>query len=421
MGAPSADSVFRATTFKGKIATCSFEQDVTFVASAGNDCRLIIEPLSVSGETFVALSKCMGGPGGHAKAIALFGESADGIKFSSPHMEVRGSKFSTEGHEIRLETGEASITLPRDGGSGKAEASIKLSLRGFKSYRPKPVKAQLGEVIVQGAKELASADEVSGAISVRCLEARPDESWYLDAESLAEFVWKGLQFGHGGRLQVPLLQVYRPDAVTATFYNGSGRPAYLPAIHFLDQSEFVAALVARFESNDDFPEAVWHAVGWLNNDSAIDEVRYLTLMTAIETILHSLVPEAQSTLLPKARFKPIRNAITCVLARFTLSQDETVILKDNIGQINRAPLSHKLKAVIDKYGIPSDVFDQDLVRRLNKQRVSIVHRGQSLEGDNLWECLLYAREMITLIVFSELRYKGRYQSYAEGREQRKMF
>ena len=259
-----------------------------------------------------------------------------------------------------------------------------------------------------------------GAICVRGTEPGPNESWYLDAEKLADFIWKGLQFSHGGRLQVPLLQVYHPDTVTATFYDGTGGPAHLPAIHFLDQSDFVAALVARFESENDFPESVWHAVGWFDSDSAMDEVRYLTLMTAIETILYSLVPEAKSTLLPKARFTPIRDALTGVLRDCKLSEDEAAILESKIRQINLVPLSHKLNALIEKYGLPSDVFNQDLIKRLNKQRIAIVHKGKALEGDDLWKCILYAREINALIVFSELRYKGRYLSYAEGYEQRTM-
>ncbi|WP_273281962.1 hypothetical protein [Pseudooceanicola atlanticus] len=406
------------TSFEGKISAADFEQDIAFVAYAGDDCRLIVGPIQVSGEAYVALSKCMGRPGSHAGSITLTGESADGSKFSSPHMEIRGLQSGSEGHEIRLGTGEASITVPRKVTSKEPTVALKLALRGFKSFRPSPVQAQLGRVVVQGANKVMSSDDVSGAIFVEFSGERPSDSWYHDAEALAEFVWKGLQFGHGGRLQIALLEVYRPEDVIATFYNGGGRPAHLPAIHFLDQSEFVAALVARFECEDTFPDAVWQAVGWLNNDSSIDEVRYLTLMTAIETILHSLVPDASSTLLRKTKFKPIRDALIQALATFGLNHDERDVLVSNIKQINRAPLSQKINAVIEKYGLPSDVFNQSLIRRLNKQRVSIVHQGKSLDDDNLWECMLYAREMIALIVFSELRYKGRYQSYAEGHEQR---
>ncbi len=414
------ETVFNETTFEGKISAGSVEQDITFVCRAGEDCRLVFDPLSVSGEMYIALHKSMGQPGGHGEWVTLTGESSNDIKLSSDYMEIGGLNAGSSGYEVRLKTGEASVTLPRKADPKDAAVGLKLLLRGFKSFRPNPVQSQLGQVVVQGDNEVASADTVSGAICVQGTDPNLDDSWYRDAEALAKFVWKGLQFGHGGRLQIPLLQFYRPDEVIATFYRGSGRPKHLPMIHFLDQSEFIASLVKRFESEDTFPDDVWQAVGWLNNDSSINEVRYLTLMTAIETILHSLVPEAPSTLIPKVEFKPIRDALLESLTPFDLGEKQKKVLQSNIRQINRSPLSQKLQAVIEKYGLPSSVFDQDLVRRLNKQRISIVHQGRSLNNDELWECLLYAHEMIALIVFSELRYNGRYESYAQGHEQRTM-
>lgn len=414
-GEPEDDAVFNETSFEGKISVGSAEQDITFVCRAGEDCRLVIDPLSVSGDVYIALHNSMGRPGGHGDSVTLNGESADGIRFSSDDMGIRGLNAGNAGFAVRLRTGEASITLPRKADAKDVAVGLKLSLRGFKSFRPRPVQSQLGQVVVQGANKGVSPDLVSGAICVQATDTNhPNESWFHDAEALAEFVWKGLQFGHGGRLQIPLLQVYRPDEVIATFYHGSGRPAHLPAIHFLDQSEFIAAIVKRYETAEPFPDEVWQAVGWLNNDSSIDEVRYLTLMTAIETILHSLVPDAPSTLIPKSDFKPIRDALIQTLAPFDLSEDQQNVLASSIRQINRAPLSQRLQAVVEKYGLPSDVFDQGLIRRLNKQRVSIVHQGNALDDDNLWECLLHARDLIALIVFSELGYNGRHESYAQG-------
>lgn len=413
----SEASIFQTTKFEGKISAGDFEQPLAFVAHAGDDCRLVVNPLTVPGKTYVALSKFMGEPGAHAEAITLEGKSGDGIKFFSPHMEISGGSSGTDGHQIRLATGEASITLPRTNYAKGAAVGLKLLLRGFKSFRPSPVQAQLGKVFVQGAHKVTSVDDVSGSIFVQCTD-QPDDSWFKDAEALADFVWRGLQFGHGGRLHVPLIQEFRPNEEIATFYNGSGRPAHLSAIHFLDQSDFVAALVARFESDDPFPDDVWQAVGWLNNDSTIDEVRFLTLMTAVETILHSLVPDASSTLIPRPEFQPIREALIHALNEFDISQEEQDVLAEKIKGINRAPLSRKLKAVIEKYGLPSDIFGDDLIRRLNKQRNSITHQGKALDGESLWDCILHAREMIALIVFAELRYKGRYQSYAEGHEQK---
>ena len=79
--------------------------------------------------------------------------------------------------------------------------------------------------------------------------------------------------------------------------------------------------------------------------------------------------------------------------------------------LNTAPISHKMKAVIKKYDLPGDVFNADLMKRLNKQRVSIVHKGFALPDDDLWECLIYAREMVAQIILAELKYTGRYESY----------
>jgi hypothetical protein len=327
-------------------------------------------------------------------------------------MEVSGVQPGTNGHTIKVRTGEASLRVPRVEDAETGGFGLRIHLRGFRSFRPRPVETPIGTLTVQGATKTSSPDEVSGSITVQMPDGDAPDSWYGEAEALAEFVWKGLQFGHGGRLHVPMVREFRHSDEIATFYRGGGRPAHLSSIHFLDQSEFIVALVERFFSKDEFPDTIWQAVGWLNNDSSIDEVRFLTLMTAVETILHTLVPDAKSTLVPKPEFKPVRDALLKQLATFDLDNEEHEVLANNIAQINRAPLSTRLAAVVDKYGLSSNTFDQALIRRLNKQRVSIVHRGTSLQDGDLWECLLYVREMIALIVFAELRYQGRYQSYA---------
>jgi len=413
-------SCFPQTQFEGTVSVGDFIADVSFVAFAGQDCRLVVDPFRVDGETYVALSKAMGRPGEHGQAVKLAGTSADSIVFSSSDMDVGGSSSGSEGFEIRLTTGEASIIVPRPKDEKGTRTELKFSLRGFKSFRPGPVKAGLGQVIVRGVHTPTSSDEVSGEIIVQSDELAPDEGWYTQAEDLAEFVWKGLQFGHGGRLQVPLLQVFRPESVTATLYRGAGRPRHLPAIHLMDQSAFIEALVRRFEDPDAFPDAVWQAVGWLNSDSSIDEVRFLTLMTAIETILDNLVPTRRSTIIPKTDFEPIRDALIDVLSGRDLTETHAEIFANKIKGLNQATLSNKLQAVIEKYELPTDLFADDVLRRLNKQRVSIVHKGFAREDDDLWQCLLLARELIVRIVFAELRFKGTIESYAEGYERQQV-
>ena len=361
-------SCFPQTQFEGTVSVGEFTADVAFVVIAGQDCRLLVDPLSVDGEAYVALSKAMGRPGEHGRAVKLVGTSVDNVVFSSNDMYVGGTNSGSDGFTIRLTTGEASIIVPRPKDEKRTRAALEFSLRGFKSFRPEPVKAGLGQVIVRGVHKSTSSDEVSGEIIVQSDELAPDEGWYTQAEDLAEFVWKGLQFGHGGRLQVPLVQVFRPESVTATFYRGAGRPRHLPAIHFMDQSAFIEALVRRFEDRDAFPDAVWQAVGWLNNDSYIDEVRFLTLMTAIETILDSLVPTRRSTIIPKTDFEPIRDALIDVLSGHDLTETHAKIFANKIKGLNQVTLSNKLQAVIEKYELPTGLFAEDVLRRLNKRK-----------------------------------------------------
>jgi hypothetical protein len=413
-------SCFTQTQFEGTVSVGNFSSDVTFVAIAEQDCRLVVDPFRVDGDTSLALSKAMGQPGEHGQTVKLAGTTADNIVFSSSDMDVVGSSSGSEGFEIRLTTGEASIIVPRPKDKKETRTAVKLFLRGFKSFSQIEVRASLGQVIVRGVPKPTSSDEVSGEIIVQSDELALDEDWYTQAEDLAKFVWKGLQFGHGGRLQVPLLQVFRPESVTATFYQGAGRPGHLPAIHFMDQLAFIEALVRRFEHPDAFPDAVWQAVGWLNSDSSIDEVRFLTLMTAIETILDSLVPTRRSTIIPKTDFEPIRDALIDALSGHDLTETHAEIFANKIKGLNQATLSNKLQAVIEKYELPTDLFADDVLRRLNKQRVSIVHKGFAREDDDLWQCLLLARELIVRIVFAELRFTGAIESYAEGYERQQV-
>ena len=189
----------------------------------------------------------------------------------------------------------------------------------------------------------------------------------------------------------------------------------------MNQSDFIAALVARFESTKPFPEAVWLAVGWLNSGTSIDEVRFLTLMTAIETIIDELTPDASSTTISKDRFAPVSEALCEVLGNFELSDTERDVLKGNIKGANRSPLSLKFDAVITEYNLPKETFKTSSFKKLNQQRNAIAHTGKPKGDIDLWECILEARELVALIVFAGLGYKGQYVCCAGGFQLRNTF
>lgn len=406
---------FEETKFTGQLSDGPRSFEIGLVAKVGEDCRLEIDPVAVSGKCYVAFSRGTGEPGGLAIQLQLSAKSESGILLFSNFIEVTGWSSGSKGFFLKLSALQATIKVCRNATDGTSlKVAVKMSLRGFKSFRPRPVTSRCGELSVHGSHKISSPDQVSGAILISCSDTNPPDGWYTEAETLIDFIWKGLQFGHGGRIQVPLVQVYRPDSVTATLYHGRGRSPHLPSIHFMDQSDFIAALVARWESEHPFDEAVWLAVGWLNSDTSIDEVRYLTLMTALETILENLTPDAQTMVIGRENFVPIREQLLSILSSADISTEARSILKGSISGLNRSTLSQKIRSIIGKYQLPVEIFDDNAIRDLNKQRNSITHTGRSVEGLSLWDSILKAREFIALIVFSELGYKGRHESYVDG-------
>ncbi|MFC6199205.1 HEPN domain-containing protein [Ponticaulis profundi] len=412
---------FERTEFSGSLSDGNESYDVVLIARAGADYRLAIEPTQVSKECYLSFSKYCGEPGGVSAWLSFSGTSLDGRKLDSEHLDIVGSNHSSSGFTFALSASKATITFPQDNEkAAQQNFRVQWCLRGFKSFRPCPVKTTLGTLEVQGDHRRINPDEVSGWISLKSNDSEPNQEWFERADKLLDFVWQGLQFGHGGRLQVPIIQLYQPGQTIVEFYSGTGTAAHLASIHFLNQSDYIKALCERFENEQPFSEAVWQAVGWLNSDTTIDEVRFLTLMTAIETILDNLVPEKQSTVIPKSEFKSIKKDLNEVIRNSELAVEEQEIFIRKISMFNRSTLSEKLNAIIQKYGLPADAFSEATTKMLNEQRNAITHTGEADPRIDLWDCILKAREIVAQVVLSEIGYTGHFESYANGYQMRSL-
>ncbi|MAN73036.1 MAG: hypothetical protein CME84_02970 [Henriciella sp.] len=126
----------------------------------------------------------------------------------------------------------------------------------------------------------------------------------------------------------------------------------MPSIHFLNQSDYIECLATHFDRKDTFPEAVWTAVGWLNSRTAIEEVRFLNIMTAIETILENLLPNTETKILPASEFSAVKDSLLATLERHSLAKEGLDIFKGKIKQLNSRTLSQKLSAVLDSDLLP---------------------------------------------------------------------
>ncbi|WP_348764418.1 hypothetical protein [uncultured Henriciella sp.] len=345
-------NVFEETIFSGVLSDRDDKFEMELTLRAGPDSRLVIQPVSVSTRCYVALSKHVGAPGSKSSWLAFEGISSEGTIFRSTYLSVYGHGHGTDGAWLKLAASKAHIILKRSEADDAKDVGVQWSLRGFRSFRNRPTKTSLGVVIVRGMHEFESYDEVTGSLAINPDGMAVDDAWFEKADEMLEFVWRGLEFGHGGRLPISLIQEYRSKEVVATFYEGKGSPPHLPSIHFLNQSDYIECLATHFDRKDTFPEAVWTAVGWLNSRTAIEEVRFLNIMTAIETILENLLPNTETKILPASEFSAVKDSLLATLERHSLAKEGLDIFKGKIKQLNSRTLSQKLSAVLDSDLLP---------------------------------------------------------------------
>lgn len=410
---------FDPEKFDGKISFGAKKVDISFTARIGPDSRLVIDPIPVMRDLYFALTGTIGQVAETAKYLSISATSKRGDRFSSDRVVVGGGS-QANGFSVSLTSQLAQFEFQRADDTKDESSFIKMELRGFRGFRGCSVPTKLGLLVVSGRSDLKSSDDVCGSIVIVSNEPNPSDEWYDRAESFLELIRRGLQFGQGGFLQVPLLQVYRPTACVATIQGGYGQQSHLAVIHPMDQAGYIQALVERVDQDDLVPDAVWLAVEWLNSVSGSHAARYVTLMTAAETLVENLCPDRLSTIMPKGDFRKVAQVLRIALAGTALQQGPLARFDELVLNMNRSTLRDKIAAITQKYAIPNEIFDMDNFAKLNKERNNIIHKGKPSEGVDLWGYILKIRELVTYVILAEIGYAGQYQSYVAGHQSRLM-
>src|SRR5205823_135278 len=114
---------------------------------------------------------------------------------------------------------------------------------------------------------------------------------------------------HGGRVQTPRVDFMKESTSEITFFEGTGFMRELPVQHSINQGPFIEALVRRYERTGPLPDILWTALGWVQTDTTFDEIRFLSGMTAVETIIESQFPKRRSAIISKQHFKSLRQKL----------------------------------------------------------------------------------------------------------------
>jgi hypothetical protein len=383
---------------------------VTFHAHALEDFHLDIEIDPIPIATYLALSSAMGQPGSLCEDLILQGMAENGTSFISETVYLRGMNHG-ETASITVGARKATITLVRD--EVVERPVMRLWLRSFKSWNNPIVETPMGDVQVKGASTVESVEDVSGNVAVQAKTATVPADWAEKADDFLTFMMRGLAFAHGSRLQTPRCDLHIENRSEITFYEGAASRSGFHNVPSLAQGDFIKALAARYDATPPLSDMVWTAVGWSQLDITSDQSRFVNCMTALETIVEHLIPKGQTTVMLKPAFAIIRDLLIALVQASGLSKDEKEIFVGKIQNMNSRTLSQKIEALRAHYGLPADKYDTSTIVTVIKLRNAIIHKGAP-DQEGLWPDILFVRELIADIVFSELKYMGVRVSYLGG-------
>lgn len=409
----TADAILAETTFTGDLAIDGQRFPITFRVSASADCRLIFDLDPVSRRIYHVVVNSMGEPGTSSDEFSLTGTSPERKTFHSDGVSVDSHRSGSDGHRISISARAATLTLPLDKPAPKP--FLRLWFRAFKAFGNSSIDTKLGMLAVQGQVRGVGADDMSGSVGLQAHTDDPGANWREEADAFLRHMHQGLAFAHGGRLQTPRLDYIHGAVWKATFYDGRGLAPELSVQHPLNQKPYIEALVARYEKDGPLPEILWTAIGWMQIDTTFDEVRFLTAMTALETIVQHELPELRGTVILKADYRILRDKLKAVINDDeTLTEAACAIFCGKINQNNQKTLSQKIDALFDHYDLPRQDFEDDVIRNLINLRNDIIHSGVIPNEVNIWPQLILVRELITRILLREIGYVGRYECYVGG-------
>jgi hypothetical protein len=294
------------------------------------------------------------------------------------------------------------------------DTALRQWFRSFKSFRNAPIETPLGVLYVNGATKTADRDEMSGDVTIVAPPGDIADGWLEKADAFLLYMHRGIGFMFGGRLQTPRVDYYRGKVARHTFYAGEAFRSEFPVQHQLDHGPMLKALVDRYFGIGPIPEVIWTALGWMQSDTTFDELRFLTAMTALETLIETELPAKRGTTIAKSEFAALRSSLDKAVDGSSLSPEEKSIFRQRVSGLNRKSFREKIDALFDHYRIPRDDFDAAAVKSLVDLRNDIVHRGQVSEDDEAWPKIILVRELIVRILLSVIGFEGRYCCYVGG-------
>lgn len=423
MNTSSSGYIFPPEHFTGELAIGEHRVPICLTASVGpsGNLELEVEPISLSNcpSSVGALKRTLGRPGDTNYEFGFDCQTSDSKRLTSDTAYLVGHNHTSDGLHVKLRAREAALMMV----ASEFHARPKLCcwLLGFKCFPQVHATSGIGSVVVQGAAQAAERGEITGWIGVKGLDDSDPMPWRESAEHMLKHLCSVLAFARGAPLPVPITEFYEDNSVEVTFYETSGGYApMLPPISHLDLQNICTTAANNIGTVDDYREAFEMAIDWLNVPTNIDEIRFLSGITALESVASRSLDKLRTLILKTSEFDKFKKRVRTFIDEQENFDDATkVAIINKVPELNRHSFIQQLKALLEHWDIARTSLGDEELKDLVSLRNKIVHRGATPEQQDLWPSILVVREIVVRLVLSMLQFEGTYQSYIGGRHMRR--
>ena len=419
---PETNDVLPPEHFAGEIIVEERHIPIDLTASADQSGRLVlvVEPISISGSSsgLLELTRSSGRPGLTVDEFRLECESSDGKRLTSDRAYLTGSNHSPDGFRIQLRTMEANLRMTAR--ETHDHPSLSFWLLGFECFPQVSATMELGTVVARGATRTTATDEITGMIALQASDDNTSIKWRQQAEHLLKHLRTVLAFARGARLPVPLTQFYERENCEVTFYEvGGGYLSQMPPQPHLNLGPIFSTAAQHVDIVEEYRDAFETVIGWLLVPTTYDEVRFLTLMTALESFASRSLARSETNILGSSPFDRFARKVRSFIdEQDQLDECVREAIKEKVPELNRRTFNYKITALFRQWNIARTLIDDDVLAGLVGLRNRVVHQGGAPEDEDIWPSILILREILVRLVFAMLRFEGNYECYVDGRHMR---
>ena len=408
--------------FIGKLVICGQRISVSLTASAGpsGKLELDVKPIVPSDcpRGTLARLRSVGRPGQLITEFSLDCETSDGKRLTSDQIALAGWRQNSEGLHITLDIGKASLAMAAN--EAHDSPALCSHLLGFSCFPSVHVETPMGPVVVRGATRTTASDQISGWIAAKAPANSHSKTWRQSAENMLSHLRSVLAFARGSPLAAPVTEFYEGDTVEVTFQDTVGTHAsYMPPISNSNLEPIVSAAVNNMRLVEDYREAFDIAIGWYLVPTSVEEVRFLSGMTALDGLASRTLDKSLIYILGNSASRRFARRVREIADEQNNFEDSAqCAIKQKIPELNRRPFMQQIVALLERWCVSRISIEDECLSRLIRLRNDIVHQGGVPENEELWPSILVAREILVRLVLSMLQFEGPYWCYLGGRHMR---